>query len=70
MDRVYGFLLAIIGGATFLMGTAVGLTVMTDGNEFGKSTDQTYGALIIVTSIIICAAFVTGGYLMERSLLN
>lgn len=63
---VCGFLLAIIGGAIFIMGTAVGMTVMTDENEFDKASTKTYGALIIVASIIICAAFVTGGYFMGR----
>lgn len=63
---VCGFLLAIIVGAIFLMGIAVGLTVMTDENEFGKALTKSCGALIIVASIVICAAFVTGGYFMGR----
>ena len=68
LNGFYGFLLAIIGGSIFIGGVSVGLTVMFDGNDFGKESTKAYGVLIIVVSIVICTAFVAGGYFMERSL--
>ena len=68
LNGFYGFLLAIIGGSIFIGGVSVGLTVMFDGNDFWKESTKAYGVLIIVASIVICTAFVAGGYFMERSL--
>lgn len=64
LNGFYGFLLAIIGGSIFIGGVSVGSTVMFDGNDFGKESAKAYGVLIIVASIVICTAFVTGGYFM------